>query len=219
MDDRGAAALRRAPFIVLPLLGVADANKTASAYYSPIMFLFIGGAFLALSIERTGLHRRLALAILKRAGDTSWRLLLAVMMATALLSTINSNTSTALIMMPMGLAMIAAGQDRAWRHQGIAGALPMGIAFAATLGGYGTMVGTPTNAIGAGLIEYPERQDQLRRMEPLRHASRPHRRAAGHLDHRPRPPSAGRPLRPARRPPRIAGATEWSNPNGGWCPS
>lgn len=141
------------PFVILPLLGVADANKTASAYYSPIMFLFIGGAFLALSIERTGLHRRLALAILKRAGDTPWRLLLAVMTATALLSTINSNTSTALIMMPMALAMLAAGGIKQGDTTGMAGALPMGIAFAATLGGFGTMVGTPTNAIGAGLIE------------------------------------------------------------------
>lgn len=141
------------PFIVLPLLGVADANKTAAAYYSPIMFLFIGGAFLALSIERTGLHRRLALAILNRAGNTPWSLLLAVMTATALLSTINSNTSTALIMMPMALALLGAGGIEAEDTRGMAGALPMGIAFAATLGGYGTMVGTPTNAIGAGLID------------------------------------------------------------------
>jgi sodium-dependent dicarboxylate transporter 2/3/5 len=141
------------PFIALPLLGIADANKTASSYYSPIMFLFIGGAFLALSIERTGLHRRLALAILGRAGDTPWRLLLAVMSATALLSTINSNTSTALIMMPMALAMLAGGGIKPGDTTGIAGALPMGVAFAATLGGYGTLVGTPTNAIGAGLID------------------------------------------------------------------
>ena len=141
------------PFIALPLLGIADANNTASSYYSPIMFLFIGGAFLALSIERTGLHRRLALAILGRAGDTPWRLLLAVMSATALLSTINSNTSTALIMMPMALAMLAGGGIKPGDTTGIAGALPMGVAFAATLGGYGTLVGTPTNAIGAGLID------------------------------------------------------------------
>jgi sodium-dependent dicarboxylate transporter 2/3/5 len=141
------------PFITLPMLGIADANKTASSYYSPIMFLFIGGAFLALSIERTGLHRRLALAILGRAGDTPWRLLLEVMAATALLSTINSNTSTALIMMPMALAMLAGGGIKPGDTTGIAGALPMGVAFAATLGGYGTLVGTPTNAIGAGLID------------------------------------------------------------------
>lgn len=141
------------PFLVLPLTGVADANKTAAAYYSPIMFLFIGGAFLALAIERTGLHRRLALAIMRRAGLTPARLLLAVMATTAILSMMISNTSTALIMMPMALAMLAAGGVKEGQTSGIAGALPMGIAFAASIGGLGTMVGTPTNAIAAGLLE------------------------------------------------------------------
>lgn len=141
------------PFVVLPLLGVADATKTAAAYYSPIMFLFLGGAFLALAIERTGLHRRLALAILSRAGGSNWQLLLAVMAATALLSMFISNTSTALIMMPMAVAMLASGGVKAGETAGIAGALPMGIAFAASIGGLGTMVGSPTNAISAGLLE------------------------------------------------------------------
>ncbi|MCE2841739.1 MAG: DASS family sodium-coupled anion symporter [Novosphingobium sp.] len=143
------------PFVVLPLLGVADATKTAAAYYSPIMFLFLGGAFLALAIERTGLHRRLALAILSRAGGSNWQLLLAVMAATALLSMFISNTSTALIMMPMAVAMLASGGVKAEETAGIAGALPMGIAFAASIGGLGTMVGSPTNAISAGLLEKP----------------------------------------------------------------
>ncbi len=141
------------PFIVLPLLGVADANKAAAAYYSPIMFLFLGGAFMALAIERTGLHRRLALAILSRAGGSNWQLLLAVMTATAILSMMISNTSTALIMMPMALAMLASGGIEEGETSGIAGALPMGIAFAASIGGLGTMVGSPTNAIAAGLID------------------------------------------------------------------
>lgn len=141
------------PFIVLPLLGVADATRTAAAYYSPIMFLFIGGAFLALAIERTGLHRRLALAILAHSGHTNWQLLLAVMAATALISMFIANTSTALIMMPMALAMLAAGGIEQGDTRGIAGALPMGVAFAATLGGYGTIVGTPTNAIAVALLD------------------------------------------------------------------
>jgi sodium-dependent dicarboxylate transporter 2/3/5 len=140
------------PFVVLPLLGVADATKTAAAYYSPIMFLFLGGAFLALAIERTGLHRRLALAILNRAGGSNWQLLLGVMSATAILSMFISNTSTALIMMPMALAMLASGGVKRGDTAGIAGALPMGIAFAASIGGLGTMVGSPTNAIAAGLL-------------------------------------------------------------------
>ncbi len=141
------------PFIVLPLLGVADANKTAASYYSPIMFLFLGGAFLALTIERTGLHRRLAHSILKRAGSKPWQVLLAVMAATAIMSMFISNTSTALIMMPMALAMLASGGVEQGETGGIAGALPMGIAFAASIGGLGTMVGSPTNAICVALIE------------------------------------------------------------------
>jgi sodium-dependent dicarboxylate transporter 2/3/5 len=141
------------PFIVLPLLGIADANKTAAAYYTPIMFLFLGGAFLALTIERTGLHQRLAHAILSRAGRKPWQVLLSVMMATALISMFISNTSTALIMMPMALAMLASGGVKPGETEGIAGALPMGIAFAASIGGLGTMVGSPTNAIAAALIE------------------------------------------------------------------
>ena len=140
------------PFIVLPLIGVSDATKTASAYYSPTMFLFLGGAFLALAIERTGLHRRLALAILARAGHSNWQLLLAVMAATATISMFISNTSTALIMMPMALAMLASGGIAKGETGGIAGALPMGVAFAATLGGFGTIVGTPTNAIAVALL-------------------------------------------------------------------
>ncbi|MXO58186.1 DASS family sodium-coupled anion symporter [Altererythrobacter salegens] len=141
------------PFIVLPLAGVADANRTASAYYSPIIFIFIGGAFLALAIERTGLHRRLALFIMGLTGATSWKLLLGVMTATAILSMLISNTSSALIMMPMALAMLAAGGIAEAETEGFAGALPMGIAFAASIGGLATMIGTPTNVIGAGLIE------------------------------------------------------------------
>ena len=140
------------PFLVLPLTGVADANTTASSYYSPIMFLFIGGAFMALAIERTGLHRRLALFIMGLSGGKTWQLLLSVMLATAILSAMISNTSTALIMTPMALAMLAAGGVGREDTHGIAGALPMGIAFAASIGGLGTMIGTPTNAIAAGLL-------------------------------------------------------------------
>ncbi|MFM2370641.1 MAG: hypothetical protein RIS85_363, partial [Pseudomonadota bacterium] len=141
------------PFLVLPLTGVADANKTAGAYYSPLMFLFVGGAFLALAIERTGLHRRLALFIMGFAGARPGQLLLGVMVATAVLSSFISNTSTALIMMPMAIAMLSAGGVREGETSGMAGALPMGIAFAASIGGLATMIGTPTNAIAAGLIE------------------------------------------------------------------
>ncbi len=141
------------PFIIMPLTGVMDANKAAASYYSPILFLILGGAFIALAIERTGLHRRLALAILQRSGSTPRSLLMAFMVATALLSAIISNTSTALIMMPMALAVLAGGGVKDGDTTGIAGALVMGIAFAASIGGLATLVGSPTNAIAAALLE------------------------------------------------------------------
>jgi solute carrier family 13 (sodium-dependent dicarboxylate transporter), member 2/3/5 len=148
------------PFVILPLSGISTANETASDYYSPILFLLLGGAFIALAIERTGLHRRLSVAILRLVGTHGGPggLLLAFMVAAALLSMIISNTSTALIMMPMALAVLEGGgkahtDDAAPVQDGIFGALPMGIAFAASIGGLGTIVGSPTNAIAVGLLD------------------------------------------------------------------
>ncbi|MCX9147959.1 SLC13 family permease [Erythrobacter sp. WG] len=160
------------PFIVLPLARVSSAEATAATYYSPILFLLLGGAFIALAIERTGLHRRLSLAILRAVGANGGpgRLLLAFMIAAALLSMFISNTSTALIMMPMALAVLEGGGSvpdaegdapssseavgqQGIQQDGIAGALPMGVAFAASIGGLGTIVGSPTNAIAVGLLD------------------------------------------------------------------
>ena len=141
------------PFLLVPAFGVMDANAIAKEYYSPILFLILGGAFLALAIERVGLHRRLALALLKRAAPTATGLLFAFMAATALLSMFISNTSTTLIMIPIALAVVRAGGVREGETEGFAGAVMMGIAFAASIGGLGTLVGSPTNAIAAGLIE------------------------------------------------------------------
>ncbi|WP_299194068.1 DASS family sodium-coupled anion symporter [uncultured Erythrobacter sp.] len=147
------------PFIWLPLSGVMSARDTASAYYAPIIFLLLGGAFIALAIERTGLHRRLSLAILKAIGSEGGqvRLLLAFMVSAAILSMLISNTSTALIMMPMALAVLAGGAaaraDGTITTDGLFGALPMGIAFAATIGGLGTIVGSPTNGIAVQLLD------------------------------------------------------------------
>ena len=141
------------PFLALPAMGILTAQDVAKEYYSPILFLILGGAFLALAIERTGMHRRVALAILSRSGHTTTGLLIAFMGATALLSMIMSNTSIALIMVPIALAVLAAGGVKEGETDGISGALIMGVAFAASIGGLGTLVGSPTNAIAAGLVE------------------------------------------------------------------
>jgi sodium-dependent dicarboxylate transporter 2/3/5 len=143
------------PFVVLPFAKVMTADETAATYYSPILFLILGGAFLALAIERTGLHRRLALAILRGVGKGggSTRLLLAFMLASAIISMAISNTSTALIMMPMALAVLQGGGADPEDQNGISGALPMGVAFGASIGGLGTLIGSPTNPIAVGLLK------------------------------------------------------------------
>ena len=152
------------PFLVLPFADVGEASEVAGDYYSPILFLILGGAFLALAIERTGMHRRLATRILDLIGAEGgpMRLLLAFMAAAAILSNIISNTSTALIMMPMVLAVIAGGRASEIEaagdvadppeQMGLSGALPMGLAFAASIGGLGTLIGSPTNAIAVALL-------------------------------------------------------------------
>ena len=142
------------PFVVLPLAGVMSAGDAASAYYAPILFLILGGAFLALAIERTGLHRRLSLAIVKSVGrGGQQRLLLAFMLSAAILSMLISNTSTALIMMPMAVAVLRGGGSEDASLEGLSGALPMGIAFACSIGGLGTIVGSPTNGIAVALVD------------------------------------------------------------------
>lgn len=141
------------PFLALPLMNIMTAQDVAREYYSPILFLILGGAFLALAIERTGMHRRVALAILGRSGHSVTGLMIAFMGSTALLSMIMSNTSIALIMNPIAVAVLAAGGTKEGETDGLAGALIMGVAFAASIGGLGTLVGSPTNAIAAGLIE------------------------------------------------------------------
>lgn len=141
------------PFLAFPMFGIMSANETAAAYYSPILFLVLGGAIIALAIERTGLHRRLALAIVSRGGSTPAALLFAFMAATAILSLIVSNTATTLIMMPIAVAVLHAAKVKEGDTDGFPGALVMGIAFAASIGGLGTLVGSPTNAIAAGIVE------------------------------------------------------------------
>jgi len=141
------------PFLAFPMFGIMTATDTAASYYSPILFLVLGGAIIALAIERTGLHRRLALAIVKRGGGSPGPMLLAFMTATALISLIVSNTATTLIMIPIAVALLAAAQIPEKHTEGFAGALAMGIAFSASIGGLGTLVGSPTNAIAAGIIE------------------------------------------------------------------
>jgi sodium-dependent dicarboxylate transporter 2/3/5 len=149
------AATAMLPFVVLPLLGIASTREVASQYYSPIIFLVLGGAIVAVAVEKYGLHRRIALGLAARSPASLAGVLAAFMAATALISTLISNTATTLIMMPVAIALLAAlpgvvGEDAERRFAPV---LILGVAYAANIGGLATLVASPTNAIAAGIIE------------------------------------------------------------------
>ncbi len=141
------------PFLLLPAMGVMPPAEVAGLYWSPILFLVLGGALVATAVESHGLHRRLALAIVRRAPASPRGLLAALMAATALMSMLVSNTATALIMMPVALAVVGALPASGAGGAGLAAGTVLGVAYAASIGGLGTIVGTPTNAISAGIVE------------------------------------------------------------------
>lgn len=148
------AATATLPFILLPLFGRADPAAVAASYWSPILFLVLGGAMVARAIERAGLHKRIALMLAARTKSTERGLLLGFMAATAITSMIVSNTATALIMLPVALALLSALEAARGtaNEAGFGKALVLGVAWAATIGGLGTLVGSPTNAVAAGIL-------------------------------------------------------------------
>lgn len=144
------------PIVLFPLTGAMEAQVTASAYGDRIIFLFLGGFILALALERWGLHKRIALALIQAVGTGMSQLVLGFMLATAFLSMWISNTATAMMMVPVGTAIIyqvttELGEGNPLRDA-FAKALLLGIAYSASIGGLATLIGTPPNAIAAGVI-------------------------------------------------------------------
>lgn len=142
------------PLALFPALGVVDMQTAAAPYANDLVFLFIGGFFVALSMQRWGLHRRIALAIVASVGTSPNRLVLGFMLASAFLSMWISNTATTAMMLPIALAVaeLFRDQDRHGRYEfGIC--LMLGVAYAATIGGVATLIGTPPNMIFAGQAE------------------------------------------------------------------
>jgi sodium-dependent dicarboxylate transporter 2/3/5 len=134
------------PLVLLPLLGVRGVRLVAPNFSNHIIFLFLGGFILALAVERSGLHRRVALAVLDRVGSSPRRLVWGFLIATALLSMWLSNTATTLMMLP-----IAAGVAGRLAHDRAPSRLMLAVAYGASIGGIGTLVGTPPNLVLAGM--------------------------------------------------------------------
>lgn len=137
------------PIALFPLIGVSSTREAASHFANEVVFLYLGGFLLAAALEHWNAHQRVALAVIGAVGTTSRRLVLGVMLATAFISMWISNTATAAMMYPIALAIGALfGDSAAARSQRVA--LLLGVAFAASIGGMATLIGTPPNLILAG---------------------------------------------------------------------
>ncbi len=136
------------PLVLFPLLGILDMPDAAAPYANDIVFLSMGGFLIAAAMERCGLHRRIALSIVAAVGVKPRRLVLGFMLAAAFLSMWISNTATTAMMYPIGMAIavLFRPQDQKGPFElGIC--LMLGIAYAATIGGVTTLIGTPPNAV------------------------------------------------------------------------
>jgi sodium-dependent dicarboxylate transporter 2/3/5 len=135
------------PLVLYPALHVLSPKKAALPYVDGFVFLFAGGMVIAAAMQKTNLHRRIALHIMRAIGTDPRRLLLGIMVATAFLSLWISNTATATMMLPIGLAVIAQIEAAEGRRIPLYGcAVMLAIAYAANIGGIGTVIGTAPNA-------------------------------------------------------------------------
>lgn len=143
------------PIILYPLLGIMKGKAIAPIYVNSTIFLFMGGFMIALTMERWNLHKRMALVIIRFIGGGPSRIILGFMVAAAFLSMWISNTATAIMMVPIGLAIVSqmeAKFDVKETHKFTVG-LMLGIAYACSVGGMATLVGTPPNLSFARIYE------------------------------------------------------------------
>ena len=142
--DISATALL--PIAVLPTLGAVSIGEATAPYANTLSFLFLGGYLLALSMQRWGLDRRIALLTLRCTGDRPAGIVAGIMLATAVLSMFVSNTATAAMMLPIALSVVTLlrRDDRVYNF---AFCMMLGIAYAPSIRRIGTKIGTPTNGV------------------------------------------------------------------------
>ena len=162
------------PIVLIPALTETTVGQATQPYASSIVFLFLGGFLIAIAMEKWHLHTRIALMTLRKVGTAPRQIVLGMMLATGFLSMWVSNTATTLMMLPIGLSVLSLVVDRSSRQDGAAAqealkggntitdvvkdpnisafgvCLVLSIAWAASMGGLGTLLGSPPNAIVAG---------------------------------------------------------------------
>jgi sodium-dependent dicarboxylate transporter 2/3/5 len=144
------------PLVLFPLFGIADVHTTASSYGHEIIFLFLGGFILALALERWNLHKRLALNVLAAVGSNPRMIIGAFMAVSALLSMWVTNTATAIMLLPVAVSVIRMlplnDLEDGKADSPFSLCLLLGIAYAASIGGMGTIVGTAPNVFTVSFL-------------------------------------------------------------------
>lgn len=150
------------PLALFPLLGIMPSQATATSYANHLVYLYLGGFVIALAMEKWDLHKRIALLTIRRIGTRTERLILGFMATTAMLSMWISNTATTMMFLPVSMAVVnqlaESATVRGRSREEAAGivrsafgsVLLLGIAYAASIGGVGTIIGTPTNVAFVG---------------------------------------------------------------------
>ncbi len=164
------------PIAIFPVMGIAKIDATCYPYADPLVFLYFGGFVIALSMERWGLGRRVALMTLRAIGTSAPQMIAGFMIVTAVLSGFVSNTATTAMMLPIALSVIALvikpqssgtvaaeTEHEPTNHANFATCLLLCIAYSASIGGIATIIGTPTNSFLVGFVRHqiaePYRQD------------------------------------------------------------
>jgi len=153
------------PVALFPVMGIMPGKDVAPYYYNSYIFLFMGGFIIALAMERWNLHKRIALHILNTFGSNTKGLILGFMSATALLSMWISNTASAMVMLPIGISIILLAKEQQKKQKGIISGnserfeqnfpllVMLGIAYGSSIGGVGTIIGTPPNVVFLRIFE------------------------------------------------------------------
>lgn len=142
------------PIVLFPLLGIAKGQATASEYFNSTILIFLGGFLLSLTMEKWNLHKRIALSILKIVGTSPARILLGFMLATAFLSSVLSNVATTTMMFPIALAITSEllSNNQSTGSKNFAKGVMLGVAYASSIGGISTLIGTAPNLAFQGIF-------------------------------------------------------------------
>ncbi|GAA5522588.1 DASS family sodium-coupled anion symporter [Aliifodinibius salicampi] len=141
------------PLVLFPIFGITDIDTAAAPYADPMIYLFLGGFIIAIAMKRWDLHRRIALGIISFIGAKPRNIIAGFIISSAFMSMWVSNTAATMMMLPIGLSVIQLTKtgtqdpEKLRQNRNFALALMLGIAYAANVGGLGTVIGTPTNAL------------------------------------------------------------------------